>query len=81
MTAGIFGGFDSRRLHSVRARGTALQTGGLIRARVAESRGRSRGMGYRPSGYVFDDFNEFVDVIAVVAGEGDEFPRSLDDRA
>jgi len=38
-------------------------------------------MGYRPSGYVFDDFNEFVDVIAVVAGEGDEFPRSLDDRA
>ena len=32
-------------------------------------------------GDVFDDCNEFVDAVAVVAGEGDELPRALDDRA
>jgi hypothetical protein len=34
-----------------------------------------------PLGDVFDDFNEFVDAVAVVAGEGDELPRALDTRA
>ena len=30
---------------------------------------------------VFDDLNEFVDAVAVVAGEGDELPCALDDCA
>jgi hypothetical protein len=34
-----------------------------------------------PLGDVFDDFNEFVDAVAVVAGESDELPRALDNRA
>ena len=32
-------------------------------------------------GHVFDDLDQFVEAVAVVAGELDEFPRSLDNGA
>src|SRR5262249_49262648 len=34
-----------------------------------------------PLSDVFDDFDEFVDAVAVVTGEGDELPRALDNGA
>jgi hypothetical protein len=53
----------------------------LLRTSVQETRKCRVRFDAFPLGDVFDDFNEFVDAVAVVAGESDELPRALDNRA
>jgi hypothetical protein len=71
--------------------GAAQLARAIVRFDDAEAAGRDRfvstlslhgrALDGLPLGDVFDDFNEFVDAVPVVAGEGDELPRALDNRA